>query len=77
MGCMFYVEPLTLHVNKNRGQYLLSLIVLVPVLVPVSVPDTASVITPLVRLPVYCSLVACRPVHRAGRTGGYVGCRAE
>ena len=41
----FYVEPFTLHLNRDRGQHLLSPIVLVPV--PVPVPDTASVITPL------------------------------
>ena len=42
----FYVEPFTLHLNRDRGQHLLSPIVLVSVLVPVPVADTASVITP-------------------------------
>ena len=43
----FHVEPLTVHLNRDRDQYLLSPIVLVPVPVPaVPVPDTASVITP-------------------------------
>ena len=42
----FYVEPFTLHLNKDRGWHLLSPIVLVLVPVPVPVPDTASVITP-------------------------------
>ena len=43
----FHVEPLTVHLNRDRDQYLLSPFVLVPVPVPaVPVPDTASVITP-------------------------------
>ena len=41
----FYVEPFTLHLNRDRGLHLLSPILLVPV--PVPVLDTASVITPL------------------------------
>ena len=43
----FYVEPFTLHMNRDRGQFLLSPIVLVPVLVSALVLDTASVITPI------------------------------
>ena len=42
----FYVEPFTLHLNRDLGWHLLSPIVLVLVPVPVPVPDTASVITP-------------------------------
>ena len=44
---MYYIEPFTLHLNRDRGQHLSSPIVLVLVPVPVSVPYTASVITPL------------------------------
>ena len=40
----FYIEPVTLHLNRDRGT--LSPIVLVPVLVPDPVLDTASVIIP-------------------------------
>ena len=43
----FYEEPFTLHLNRDRGRHLLSPIVLVQVPVPVLVPNTASVITPL------------------------------
>ena len=42
-----YVEPFTLHLNKDRSWHLLSHIGLVPVPVPAPVQDTASVITPL------------------------------
>ena len=42
----FYVEPFTLHLNRDRGWHLLSPIVLVPIPVLVLALDTASVITP-------------------------------
>ena len=42
----FYVESFTLHLNRDSDSHLLVPIVLVPVLVPVPVPDSASVITP-------------------------------
>ena len=45
----FYIEPFTLHLNRDRNQHLFSPIVLVPV--PVPVPDTAGVITPQVPVP--------------------------
>ena len=42
----FYVEPFILHLKRDKNLYLLPPITLVPVSVPVSTPDTASVITP-------------------------------
>ena len=42
----FYVEPFTLHLSRDSCPHLLFPIVLVPVLVPISVPDTASVNAP-------------------------------
>ena len=41
----FYVEPFTLHLNRDMGRHLLSPMVVIPV----PVPHTASVITPLLR----------------------------
>ena len=41
----FYVEPFTLHLNRDND--LLSPIILILVLVPVLVPDTVSMTTPL------------------------------
>ena len=50
----FYVEPFILHLDRDRGQHLLSPIVLVPV--PVQVPDTDSVFTPLWRSLALCDI---------------------
>ena len=60
----FYVEPFTLHLNKDRGWHLLSPIVLVLVPVPVPVPDTASVITPWDRRLSTMGLIRMKSSHK-------------
>ena len=43
----FYVEPFTLHLKRDRGRHPFTRIALVLVPFLVSLPDTASVITPM------------------------------